>query len=121
MSAPDILKDFKGSLTIEQDGSISNASGILQESFYNNKEFASTIISMLHDVNKITSSNNQEFKRMTVVIYHYDEFNFTNYSNNKNNNNNNNNKQFLFINIVSFSEQTFIVTAIGTKIYVVVQ
>ncbi|EAL61504.1 hypothetical protein DDB_G0291948 [Dictyostelium discoideum AX4] len=87
MSAPDILKDFKGSLTIEQDGSISSASGILQESFYNNKEFASTIISMLHDVNKITSSNNQEFKRMTV----------------------------------SFSEQTFIVTAIGTKIYVVVQ
>ncbi|EGC37032.1 hypothetical protein DICPUDRAFT_30947 [Dictyostelium purpureum] len=87
MNEQDILKDFKGSLIIDSEGKILSAAGTLQEEFYNSQGFATTILSMLHDVNVITTSNKQEFKRMTIT----------------------------------FSNQTFIVTIVGQKIFVVVQ
>ncbi|EGC37033.1 hypothetical protein DICPUDRAFT_77337 [Dictyostelium purpureum] len=65
MNEQDILKDFKGSLIIDSEGKILSAAGTLQEEFYNSQGFATTILSMLHDVNVITTSNKQEFKRMT--------------------------------------------------------
>jgi len=84
MSEQDILNNFKGSMTLDQEGEILSATGELQNK---SKDFAKTIVSMLHDVNFITTSSKQDFKRMSIT----------------------------------FSNETFIVTIVSNKIFVVVQ
>ncbi|KAF2075444.1 hypothetical protein CYY_003273 [Polysphondylium violaceum] len=65
MSEQDILSNFKNSMTLDQDGEILSATGELQNK---SKDFAKTILSMLHDVNFITTSSKQDFKRMSITF-----------------------------------------------------
>ncbi|GAM24972.1 hypothetical protein SAMD00019534_081470 [Acytostelium subglobosum LB1] len=64
MSESDILKDFKGSMTLDFEANILSSAGVLQSE---KKEFAKTILSMLQDINIITSSNKQDFKRLSLI------------------------------------------------------
>ncbi|EFA78356.1 hypothetical protein PPL_09007 [Heterostelium album PN500] len=62
MSEADILKDFKGSMTLDTEANILSSAGTLQSE---GKDFAKTILSMLQDVNFITTSTKQDFKRLS--------------------------------------------------------
>eukprot|EP01133_Synstelium_polycarpum_P014509 gene14509-17126_t len=56
--------DFKGSMTIDTEGNVLSSAGLLESE---DKEFAKTVLSMLQDVNVITTSNKQDFKRLSVI------------------------------------------------------
>ncbi|EGG14611.1 nitrilase 2 [Cavenderia fasciculata] len=62
MSELEAIKDFKGSMTIDTEGNILTSEGVLKSE---SKDFASTILSMLQDVNYITTTNKQDFKRLS--------------------------------------------------------
>ncbi|KYQ94472.1 hypothetical protein DLAC_04771 [Tieghemostelium lacteum] len=64
MSEQDILKDFKGSMTIDQEGQILSQAGTLSKE---SAEFAKVILSMLNDVNFITTTTKQDFKRLSLI------------------------------------------------------